>query len=321
VHMGLKYISDRDARPAGGGHPYAHLWDNGLDPVQELYRLIELRKNAMARFGENTIQDGTYMAYLEQVLVPLYLNHRYQVEAVAKLIGGVDYTYKMRGDAQAYPVAVTREAQINALQGLMNTIEPSYLAIEARIIDLIPPLPAGISRSRELFKSNTGLFFDPLAAAEGSVNHTLSFALHPQRLARLVNQRMYDEGQLGLGEYLDNLIDSVHGFDASTVQLASLKMMVEKRLVHHLLGLAASKSGQQQVSAVAMQKLYELDGRMKMENSSSGSDDQKAHATYIIQQIENYKRDPSDFEPPASVEMPPGSPIGCYQLSEGLLWR
>jgi len=314
IEMGLKYISDRDARATGGGHPYAHLWENGTDAVQELYRLIELRKNAMMRFGENTIPEGTYMAYLENVLVPLYLNHRYQVEAVSKLIGGVDYAYKMRGDAQTNPVVVSRETQINALQGLVLTLDPAYLAIDASIAELIPPIPTGISRSRELFQSNTGLFFDPLAAAEGSANHTLSFALHPQRLARLVNQRMYDEEQLGLGEYLDNLIGSINGFDRSTVQLANLKMMVEKRLVHHLLGLAANKSGQQQVSAIAMQKLYEIDGRMKMEYSSSEGDEQKAHAIYIIQQIENYKNDPSDFEPPIEVQMPPGSPIGCYQL-------
>jgi uncharacterized protein DUF4953/uncharacterized protein DUF5117 len=311
IEMGLKFISDRDARPAGGGHPYAHLWENGTDPVQELYRLIELRKNAMLRFGVNTIPEGEYMAYLEQVLVPLYLNHRYQVEAVSKLIGGVDYSYKLRGDAQSDPVAVTREEQINALQALIITLEPAFLAIDARIVSLIPPLPEGVSRSRELFKSNTGLFFDPLAAAEGSANHTLSFALHPQRLARLLNQRMYDDEQLGLGEYMDNLIHSINGFDASTVQLASLKMMVEKRLVHHLLGLASNKSEQQQVSALAMQKLFEIEGKVKMEYSSSESDDQKAHAIYIIHQIENYRNNPADLKLPTSLEMPPGSPIGC----------
>jgi hypothetical protein len=314
IDMGLKFISDRDARPTGGGHPYAHLWDNGPDAVQELYRLIELRKNALSRFGEHTIPKGEYMAYIEQVLVPLYLNHRYQVEAVSKLIGGVDFTYKLRGDTQANPVTVSREVQVNAQQGLINTLEPGYLAIDARIAGLIPPLPEGISRSRESFKSNTGLFFDPMAAAEGSANHTLKFALHPQRLARLINQRMYDEEQLGLSEYLNNLIASIHDFDKSTVQLASLKMMVEKRLVNHLIGLAANKSGQQQVAALALQKLYDVDGKMKMEYSSSESDDKKAHAIYIIQQIESFKNDPDDFKLPAEVTMPPGSPIGCYQF-------
>jgi len=36
------------------------------------------------------------MATLEDVLVPIYLYHRYQVAAVAKSIGGLDYSFNLR---------------------------------------------------------------------------------------------------------------------------------------------------------------------------------------------------------------------------------
>ena len=41
---GLQFISDRDARAAGGLHPYAHLWDNGNNPVAELKAVNKVRE-------------------------------------------------------------------------------------------------------------------------------------------------------------------------------------------------------------------------------------------------------------------------------------
>ena len=40
------------------------------------------------------------MAMLEEVLVPMYFFHRYQTEATAKVIGGLNYRYALRGDGQ-----------------------------------------------------------------------------------------------------------------------------------------------------------------------------------------------------------------------------
>ena len=40
------------------------------------------------------------MSTLEDVLVPVYLLHRYQTEAASKVLGGLYYTYAVRGDGQ-----------------------------------------------------------------------------------------------------------------------------------------------------------------------------------------------------------------------------
>ena len=65
---------------------------------RELIRILAVRKAALARFGQDAIRPGEPMAQLEDTLVPLYLLHRYQTEAAAKWIGGLNYSYAVRGD-------------------------------------------------------------------------------------------------------------------------------------------------------------------------------------------------------------------------------
>ena len=113
---GYQFISDRDARAAGGLHPTAHLWDNGKSPVDELNNVMKVRAKALSKFGENNIRTGMPMAFLEDVLVPVYLYHRYQVEAVTKLVGGMYYTYALRGDGQIITQSLSKDDQLKALE-------------------------------------------------------------------------------------------------------------------------------------------------------------------------------------------------------------
>src|SRR5690606_11464366 len=115
---GLTFLSDQDARPQGGAHPYAHLWDNGNSPTQELNRVMDIRALALKNMGENSIKIGAPMATLEEVLVPMYFFHRYQVEATSKIIGGVNYRYALRGDGQLTTALVSPEEQTKALDAL-----------------------------------------------------------------------------------------------------------------------------------------------------------------------------------------------------------
>src|SRR5262249_9544735 len=50
---GLRYLTDQDARPPGSSSSVAHLWDSGLNAVDELNRLMGVRAAALRRFGEN----------------------------------------------------------------------------------------------------------------------------------------------------------------------------------------------------------------------------------------------------------------------------
>jgi hypothetical protein len=91
---GLTFISDRDARNPGGMHPNAHLWDNGNDPVNELKNVMKGSvKSVIAIWTKQHTQEHP-MAMLEDVFI--YLFHRYQIEAVSKVVGGLYYSYAVK---------------------------------------------------------------------------------------------------------------------------------------------------------------------------------------------------------------------------------
>ena len=76
---------------------------------------MNVRRIALDQFSERKIPVGTPMANLEEVLVPLYMFHRYQTEAAVKVLGGVDYSYAMRGDGQVVTQTVSGNEQRRAL--------------------------------------------------------------------------------------------------------------------------------------------------------------------------------------------------------------
>ena len=119
--------------------------------------MMQVRRNALDRFGENAIREGRPMATMEEVLVPLYMHHRYQVEAAASMLGGIDYIYALRGDGRIPMKRVSAEAQRAALDALLGTLQADELAIPSAVLDLLPPRPPGFGRTRELFPRYTGL--------------------------------------------------------------------------------------------------------------------------------------------------------------------
>ncbi|MBN7823828.1 zinc-dependent metalloprotease [Bowmanella dokdonensis] len=203
--QGLEYIADRDARPAGGVSARGHLWDNGADPVAELKRLLAVRRVALNNLGLASIPDQAPLSSLQETLVPIYLLHRYQVEAVAKLVGGLEYEYELKGD---HPKPrglkhVGADQQRRALESLLATLSPDVLTLPADLLTLIPPRAYGDTDGRESFQGRTGLAFDPISAAEAAANHTLSLLLHPQRLNRLAMAT----GELNIEQMLKKLLE------------------------------------------------------------------------------------------------------------------
>ncbi|MBX2877787.1 MAG: zinc-dependent metalloprotease, partial [Saprospiraceae bacterium] len=134
INQGFHYITDRDARPPSGANPLGHLWDNGVSAVGELKRLNAVRAQGLANFSEKNIPVGAPMGTLENVLVPLYLMHRYQVEAVSKVIGGINYTYASRGDGQVVNEPISPAIQKEALSTLLITLNPDFLQIPEHVI-------------------------------------------------------------------------------------------------------------------------------------------------------------------------------------------
>jgi len=307
--LGLRYISDRDARPLGGAHAYAHLWDNGEDATTELRRMMEVRAAALANFGENNIQTGTPMSALEEVLVPLYLSHRYQMEGVAKLIGGANYSYAMRGDEQVIIDVLSPDIQRDALAALLETLDPKFLTLPENILQLIPPKAFAYDRGRESFKVRTGLTFDPIAAAESSANMTLKLLLHHERAARLVEYSARNTANPGFGEIIDALTATTFKSTSKGLE-KEINLMIQKLAIQHLIALASNPKAAEQVRAIAQFKLFDLEKTLNTKKNS-GTDGEQAHFQYLLSKINYYKNNPKEVIPSPAVDLPAGSPIGC----------
>src|SRR6202011_2730794 len=118
------------------------------------------------------------LSSLEEILLPLYLHHRYQLEAASKTIGGVYYTYAVKERGAIVPPETRRvvppDQQRDAIHAVLATLDPSFLQIPQRIVDLIPPRAFGYERgTAELFEHQTAPLFDPIAAAMASADITL----------------------------------------------------------------------------------------------------------------------------------------------------
>jgi hypothetical protein len=305
--MNLAYLTDQDGRPSYSAHPYNHLWDNGKDPMTELRRMMNNRKIALSRFGEKNIMPNAPMATLENVLVPLYLSHRYQVEAAAKVVGGAEFSYAVRGDGKTPYTPVDDKMQRDALAILLETLQPSFLALPENIIKLIPPQPPGYQRDRELFKVYTGNTFDPLAAAESAANHTLTMLLNKERLARVVEQHARDGKRLSLDNIFEQLLQAVAVKSNNSDYEKEIARNNEKLVLHHLLNLAGDDNVMKQVRATALLKINELESK----NESASNPEQQAHVAYVKEQIRMFKNNPSDYKLPTIQAMPDGQPIGC----------
>src|SRR5205085_9276520 len=90
------FVKDPDARPVSAAHPLGSVWDVGSDPVAQLLHEIDVRRIALDQFGLRNLAVGQPLSSLEEILLPLYLHHRYQLEAAAKSIGGLDYRYSVK---------------------------------------------------------------------------------------------------------------------------------------------------------------------------------------------------------------------------------
>ena len=300
---GFLFITDQDARPKGGLHPSAHLWDNGKKPYEELNRLIVLRDSALKNLGSKSMKPGTPNSELEKVLVPTYLMHRYQVDATSKMIGGSHFSYSINTGKRINVITpVSLEEQRRAMDALLATLDIDFLKIPQNVLDLIPPPAFGYPKNRETFSGKTGSLFDPLSAAEASANNTLEFLLAPERLARI---EMQEEGAWTLGAYLSNIVNHI---SSQTNVNEDYRLMLEKLIYIHLLKLAGDQNIAKNVASAAYYQLNQLDTSMRL----LGSVKQKAHVMYL-QDIANKFRDaPEVFKLPALPKLPPGSPIGCY---------
>jgi hypothetical protein len=310
-----RFVKDQDARPVSAAHPLGSVWDNGADPVGMLRHEIEVRRIALEQFGLRNLAVGQPLSSLEEILLPLYLHHRYQLEAAAKSIGGLHYTYAVKEDGAIVPAEVRRivpvEQQRAALDAILSTLDPSFLALPQRILDVIPPRAFGSEAGiAELFEKRTAPVFDPIAAAMTAADLSISALLEPHRCARLLQFHAENTANPGLASVFDDVIGVAVRYDRGYP--GAITRATRALLLQRMTQLAGNPDADPQVRAEAAAALRRLSSRLgALMPAEDVSELASRRATR--DDIERFLKRPEEpRKPPSVLPVPPGPPIGGW---------
>ena len=304
---GLKYLSDSDARPQGSASSSAHLWDNGGNIHDELYNILKIRKTAIDNFSADNIKTRQPYSILEDVFVPLYFLHRFQTEATVKLIGGLDYSYAVKGGGQTIVKRVSGITERIALQAVLRTIMVDEIAIPKEKLDFFPPRAMGFGRTRESFKSALGVEFDAFGAVETASEMTLNLLLNSERASRLIAHKSLNKNQLGLVELIDELVVKTINKTHDNSYFQELQNVINIKVLEQLFYLGAAKNQYQQVNAIVLFKLDEI--KLSIQNKNALGI-QHIYDKAMVQMIDSFIKKPTSFKRTKAPQIPDGSPIG-----------
>ena len=305
---------------AAGDHPLDNPWVNGTDPVDELERIIEVRKIALDGFSERRIKPGTPIALLEEPLVTTYLYHRFSTEAACSKIGGLYYNHTIRGDTQKDPVLVTGDEQRRAIEIVLRTINPEFLKMPQRVLEIMPPRLSGLGpnkstmqgtslTNRDVFPGRTGNPFDPLGAAEAAANFTVERLLHHERAARVVEYHARNDDTPSFGEIIDNLIEVTWKKTYENGYHAELGMMVNNLVLYNLMKLASNREAAMSVRSVVYLKLDEIKEWLGKQGKNAKDESYSAHYLFAKDLIKLYQENPNAVKLTEPLAIPQGAPI------------
>ena len=307
---GLLYLTDQDARPLGSASPIAHLWDIGSNDIAGLQQVMAVRQAALKNLSGNAIREHSPMAALEDVLVPIYLYHRYQLTAVAKSIGGLNYSFDLRGGIQKGPEIVSAAQQRQAILAVLKTLSPQVLAVPQSLLELIPPRPPGYDSSQENFARHTAPAFDALAPAEAAAEIAVTLLLQPDRAQRMIEYHAQNTNNPDFDELVDDLLTATWKAQPESGYPGAIQRSVKAVVLRHLMTLAADEHASSQVRAVASFKLDEL--KKWLTTRASLPSNTATHAEYFFakNQIDQFEKNPAQVHVTAPAPPPAGDPIG-----------
>ena len=304
VNKGLYFLSDSDSRPVGSANPFSHLWDNGEFPYKELNKLLEVRDLALKNIDLENLIDGEPYDRIEDILVPIYMLHRYQIESTAKAIGGVDYLYFVKNLNNDKVKFVNSKLQKESLESLLNVLNPKNLVLPDNLIEILSPRSFRNPRTRENFESNTGVTFDYINASSSVINHTLTFLINPERINRIYQQNMFGENILKLEDYLSTISNSIFSNKKMSLYESSINNNTSSLFLDHLF-LAFNNSKTNDLSKSLILSSI-LNTKEKL------SSDLNNYNAFLVNKINGFLDNPDKYKPIEKTKIPDGSPIGNF---------
>ena len=304
VNKGLYFLSDSDSRPVGSANPFSHLWDNGEFPYKELNKLLKVRDLALKNIDLENLVDGEPYDRIEDILVPIYMLHRYQIESTAKAIGGVDYLYFVKNLNNDKVKFVNSKLQKESLESLLNVLNPKNLVLPDNLIEILSPRSFRNPRTRENFESNTGVTFDYINASSSVINHTLTFLINPERINRIYQQNMFGENILKLEDYLSIISNSIFSNKKMSLYESSINNNTSSLFLDHLF-LAFNNSKTNDLSKSLILSSI-LNTKEKL------SSDLNNYNAFLVNKINGFLDNPDKYKPIEKTKIPDGSPIGNF---------
>ena len=301
---GLYFLSDSDSRPVGSANPFSHLWDNGELPYKELNKLLKVRDLALKNIDLDNLVDGEPYDRIEDILVPIYMLHRYQIEASAKAIGGVDYLYFVKNKNNDKVKFVDSKLQRKSLESLLNVLKPKNLVLPNNLIDILSPRSFRNPRTRENFVSNTGVTFDYINTSSSLINHTLTFLLNPERINRINQQNIFGDDILTLENYLAEISKSIFDNKKLNTYEESVNKNTSSLYLDHLF-MAFNNSRTNDLSkSIILASIMDT-----MNNLSTNPNN---YNRFLINKIDGFLSNPDQYKPIEKTKIPDGSPIGNF---------
>jgi uncharacterized FlaG/YvyC family protein len=306
---GIAFISDADARAKSGLHPSAHLWDNGADIIEELSQTLAVRRHALENFGKNTIANHESYADLESKLVPIYLYHRYQAEAVVKLIAGMEYHYAKKDETSYENKLVDSQKQRKALAALLSILDPINISIPDKILKIIPPKAYGSYRDSEQFKLRTAFNLDPLSLVEANASFLFELLLNPQRLNRIESFRIQDQSMPSLNWILEEVNRKLEASNNTAI-----KVVLHRSFINHIYKAIKSSSTNIIIRSILHHHLEELAKQLNDKIDDTDDFYLKSYYQFLRMDINQFRSEPIEYNVEENLDLPPGSPIGmeCY---------
>lgn len=308
---GLRYVSDEDARASDTPQPLGAVWDNGADPVAELDHLMAVRKIALDRFGLGALPKGASVADLRRVIAPIYIFQRYQVDATAKLVGGIDFTYGAEGDGHEASKIVPADRQAAAIDAMLRTIAPAALDLSDKALDVLTSGQSqGGDHAYEIETFGQGPVFDLPAAAEVAADLVWGDLFAPARLNRLVEAKRRDPAQPGVEGLLDKAL-AFAAFDGkASGRQAELARRARQRMVVNLAVALDDKSLSPTAAAVIRARLADWGKGLKTASGDAADKAQARMLAGIVADESGARLAALVEDGKGKVAVPPGPPIG-----------
>ena len=304
---GLRYIGEADSRQKDASQAYASLWDSGDDPIDQLVKLDNIRTKAIAGFSSAALLPNEPLGELADTFAPIYLLTRYQIDAVAKFIGGTDYNYQSIGEGSRWSY-IAPPLQLAGLDALLKTLDAASLTVPQTLLDNLVPKAGKYHATRESFDSGLGTVTDPLGMAEVFSRYTVSLLLTPKRLNRVGQAAMADNEQLSVTTLLDKLFAATLYQEGKLGLVEGVWMRVNAVVVDEVLAALHDKNTSPEVRAVIYDRIQfvikQLKARANRANVSLA-----AHYNGLQLGLAAGLTDAQFKLIPKPLVLPPGSPI------------